>query len=363
MIPMVDLKKQYLELKREIETGIHEVLEDCQFVLGPNVRAFEKEAASYLGVPHAIGVASGTDALHIALDALGIGKGDEVITTPFTFIATAEAIHYVGAIPVFVDIDPKTFNLDIDLVEKAITSKTVAVMPVHLFGQPVDMAKLKAVCEPHGLKLIEDCAQSFGATIGGYQTGAIGDVGGFSFFPSKNLGCFGDGGLITTHSESVAERVKSLRNHGFSAQYRHDRIGYNSRLDEVQAVILRTKLKRIDAYNENRRRVGHLYSHLLSDVPVETPFEDRVGKHVYHQYTMLTEHRDTISKALREAEIASAVYYPIPLHKQDVFSSDYQGLSLPVAENIAGRCLSLPVFPELGEQQIHHIVDVIKSVF
>lgn len=363
MIPMVNLKQQYAALQQEIEQGIQGVLEGCHFILGPDVEAFEKQAASYLGVKHAIGVASGTDALHIALDAIGIGERDEVITTPFTFIATAESIRYLGAKPVFVDIDPKTFNLDLDKLEKAITVKTAAVMPVHLFGQPVDMAKLKAICDIHKLKLVEDCAQSFGATIGGTKTGGFGDAAGFSFFPSKNLGCFGDGGMVTTNSDDVAEQVRSLRNHGSKIRYHHNRIGYNSRLDALQAVILRAKLVHIDEYNRNRRRVAHRYSELLSELPVITPYEDSIGVHVYHQYTILTDRRDDIADALKQAEIASAIYYPIPLHRQDVFADEYQSTSLPVAEDIAERCLSLPIYPELTDQEIQHIVTVIKSVF
>ncbi|KAF0092798.1 MAG: degT, partial [Hyphomonadaceae bacterium] len=262
MIPMVNLKAQYAEIKEEVESGLAQTIENCSFILGPNVQAFEQECAAYLGVKHALGVASGTDALHLALLAEGIGKGDEVITTAFTFIATAEAIKYVGATPVFVDIDPRTFNIAPDAILKAITSRTKAVMPVHLFGQPADMAQIVDICQEHNLKLIEDCCQSFGASVNGKQTGAIGDSAGFSFFPSKNLGAFGDGGLVVTNSDATAATLKQLRNHGSNVRYFHDIIGYNSRLDEMQAVILRAKLKRIDQYNTGRRRVAHLYSEL-----------------------------------------------------------------------------------------------------
>ena len=236
---MVNLKAQYAEIKDEVERGLAETIENCSFILGPNVQAFEKETAEYLGVKHAIGVASGTDALHLALIAEGIGAGDEVITTAFTFIATAEAIKYVGAIPVFVDIDPRTFNICPKAIEAAITSKTKAVMPVHLFGQPADMTAISAICDAHNLKLIEDCCQSFGATINGKQTGAMGHASGFSFFPSKNLGAFGDGGLTTTNCDETAAKIRQLRNHGSDVRYYHDVIGYNSRLDEIQAVVLR----------------------------------------------------------------------------------------------------------------------------
>ncbi len=361
MIPMVDLKGQYTALKEEIDRGLHAALENCAFVLGPNVQAFEREAAAYLGAKHAIGVASGTDALHLALRAAGIEAGDEVITTPFTFIATAEAIRYVGAHPVFVDIDPRTFNLVPEAVESAITARTTAVMPVHLFGQPADMPALQAVCERHGLHLIEDCAQSFGASIAGRQTGAMGIAAGFSFFPSKNLGCYGDGGLVTTDSDEIAARVKIYRNHGSEVRYYHDVIGYNSRLDELQAVILRIKLKHLDEYNRQRRRVAHRYTELLADLPLETPHEDGIGRHVYHQYTLLTDRRDAIMQALQQADIACAVYYPVPLHRQKAFAEDCAGMRLPVTEAVAARCLSLPIYPELKDEAIDRITDVIRG--
>lgn len=361
MIPMVDLKAQYARFKDEIDAGLQDVLNQCAFILGPNVKAFEEEAAAYLNVKHAIGVASGTDALLLSLLAAGIKAGDEVITTAFTFIATAEAIRYLGAKPVFVDIDPQTFNIDPSLIEAAITSKTTAVMPVHLFGQPVDIKAIQTVCDQHGLKLIEDCAQSFGARIHGQQTGSFGISAGFSFFPSKNLGCFGDGGLVTTQSDTVADQVRKLRNHGSEVRYYHDVIGYNSRLDEMQAVILRIKLKAIDEFNANRRRVAHLYSQLMADLPVTTPYEDGIGEHVYHQYTLLSDQRQIIMDSLKEQGIASAVYYPIPLHKQKVFAAEQAGVTLPVTESVAERCMSLPIFPELQTADIERITNVVRS--
>ena len=362
MIPMVDLKTQYRQIKDEIDSGILDVLDKTQFILGPNVNAFETEAAAFLGAKHAVAVASGTDALHLALAAAGIGAGDEVITSPFTFIATAEAIRYVGATPVFVDIDPKTFNIDPAAIESAITPQTRAILPVHLFGQPADMKPIEAVCARHGLLLVEDCAQSFGAASGDRMTGAIGALGCFSFFPSKNLGCYGDGGMVTTNSDELAEQLKVLRNHGSKVRYHHSVIGYNSRLDEIQAVILRVKLKRIGAYTEGRRRVAHLYSELLQGSGVTPPFEDGKGIHVYHQYTVLTDRRAAIMAALTAAGIASAIYYPIPLHRQDVFADQFKGVSLPVAEETANRCMSLPVFPEMTDDQVREVVAVIKSV-
>ncbi|MDF1582257.1 MAG: DegT/DnrJ/EryC1/StrS family aminotransferase [Methyloprofundus sp.] len=363
MIPMVNLKAQYAEIKEEVEQGLAQTIENCSFILGPNVQGFEKEAAEYLGVKHAIGVASGTDALHLALLAEGIGEGDEVITSSFTFIATAEAICYVGAKPVFVDVDAKTFNITAQAIEAAITPKTKAVMPVHLFGQPANMAAIKAVCAKHNLKLVEDCAQSFGASIDAKQTGSIGDSAGFSFFPSKNLGAFGDGGLVTTNSDATAAKVKQLRNHGSDVRYYHDVIGYNSRLDDMQAVILRAKLKRIDRYNASRRHAAHLYSELMADLPLETPYEDGVGVHVYHQYTLLADRRDEILEALQAKQIGCAVYYPVPLHQQNVFKERCAGLSLPVTEAIAARCLSLPICSELSDETVKEIVAVIRSVF
>ncbi len=361
MIPMVNLKAQYTELQPEIEQGLQEVLESCAFILGPNVQAFEKEAAEYLGVEHAIGVASGTDALHLALLAEGIGEGDEVITSAFTFIATAEAIRYVGAVPVFVDVDPQTFNITAEAIEQAITTRTRAVMPVHLFGQPADMNKIQAVCRAHDLKIIEDCAQSFGASIADRQTGGFGHAAGYSFFPSKNLGAYGDGGLVATNSDETAAIVRKLRNHGSDVRYYHDLIGYNSRLDEMQAMVLRVKLKRIDTYNQRRRAAAHLYSRLLEGQPLTTPQEDGVGEHVYHQYTLLSEHRDLLFKALQDQHIACAIYYPVPLHRQRVFADRCAGLTLPVTEAISAQCLSLPICPSLSDAQIQEIADVIKT--
>jgi len=360
MIPMVDLNIQYHNLKDEIDSAVQNAIESCQFILGPNVAAFEQEAAAYLGSPHAVAVASGTDALHLALLAAGIGPGDEVITSPFTFIATAEAICYCGATPVFVDIDSRTFNIDPEMIEEAITPATKAIIPVHLFGQPADMAALGAICEKHSLTLIEDCAQSFGASIGKRMTGTFGALGCFSFFPSKNLGCYGDGGLITCATMELAERIRVLRSHGSKVRYHHDTIGYNSRLDEIQAAILRVKLKRIDEFNAGRRRVAGLYSKLLKGL-VRTPFEDRKGVHVFHQYTLLCEERQEIMAKLTEKGIASAIYYPIPLHRQKVFAEAYSNIVLPLAEDIAVRCLSLPIYPEMTDESVSLVASAIEE--
>lgn len=362
-IPMVDLRGQYEVLRHEIESGFQEVLDSTRYILGPHGAALEEEIAAYCGVRYAIGVASGTDALHLALLASGIGPGDEVITTPFTFIATGEAIRYVGAKAVFADIDPETFNIDPTLIEAAITDRTRAVLPVHLFGQPADLDPIVELCERYGLRLIEDCAQSFGATYNDKMTGAWGDAGCFSFFPSKNLGCFGDGGMIVTDDEELAERLRMLRNHGSRITYRHEIIGFNSRLDELQAVVLRAKLKRIESYNEARRCNAQCYNSHLADANVVTPVENGKGHHVYHQYTIMTEGRETLQTALNTAGIASAIYYPIPLHRQRAMRCSCDEQSLPVTEAASERVLSLPMYPELTAGQIERICRILVEAF
>lgn len=360
-IPMVDLKGQYETLKPEIDAAIIQALGETRYILGPNVQAFEQESADYLGVKHAISCASGTDALHLALLAAGIKAGDEVITTAFTFIATAEAIRYVGATPVFVDILPDTLNIDPQKIRGAITPKTTAIIPVHIFGQPVDMDEIMAIAKENNLKVVEDCAQSFGSRYKGNMTGSIGDLGSFSFFPSKNLGCYGDGGLITTNSDSYAEQIKIYRNHGSSKQYHHDVIGYNSRLDELQAVILRIKLKHIDEYNQNRLNVAKTYNRLLADSAIITPSIPEDSDHIFHQYTVLAENRDQIKDHVISKQIASAVYYPVPLHQQKAFA-DSPKVNLPVTEDISTRCVSFPVFPEMTQQQVEEVCQAILEV-
>jgi dTDP-4-amino-4,6-dideoxygalactose transaminase len=361
MIPMVDLKTQYLSLKQEIDAAVLDVLANTQFILGPNVKGLEHEIQSYLTVNHAISCASGTDALHLALRAAGIGPGDEVITTAFTFIATAEAIAYVGAKPVFVDIEPDSFNIDADKIEEAISAKTRAVIAVHLFGLPADLGPIAEVCSRHRLTLIEDCAQSFGALYGGTRTGAIGAMGCFSFFPSKNLGGYGDGGLITASAEDHAKSLLSLRNHGSQVRYYHDEIGYNSRLDELQAAILRVKFRHIDRFNDERRRVARAYTARLGRMPVQTPIERADSTHVFHQYTILTDQRERLMQRLSERQIASAVYYPVPLHRQKAFGSEFSSVQLPVTERVSQQCLSLPIYPEMTESQIDEVAEVIGS--
>jgi len=358
---MVDLKAQYLTLKVEIDKAIQQVCSSGRFILGENLQRFEQEAADYLGVNHAIGVASGTDALYLSLLAAGIGVGDEVITTPFTFIATAEAISYTGATPVLVDIDAKTFNIDLDQVAQAITPNTGAIVPVHIFGQPVNMPVLRHLCDQHGLMIIEDCAQSFGAHIDEKMTGSFGTLGAYSFYPSKNLGCFGDGGLVTTNDQQLADTVHLLRNHGSNTPYRYHRQGYNSRLDELQAAILRIKLRHIDTYNQQRRQIAQRYSHNLGTTGLELPDTGNQEYHVFHQYTLLSENRDKIIAALDHNHIASGVFYPIPLHRQPVYQNKFENISLPISEATARKCLSLPIYPELAMVAIDKISNVIKE--
>ncbi len=359
-IPMVDLKGQYESLKPEIDSALLQALGETRFILGPNVKAFEQEAADYLGVNFAIGCANGTDALHLALRAAGIKPGEEVITTAFTFIATAEAIRYVGARPVFVDIQPGSFNIDPEQVRLAVTDKTRAILPVHLFGQPADMAEIQQIADEFGLLVIEDCAQSFGAAYRDQTTGSIGQAGAFSFFPSKNLGCYGDGGLVTTMDEELAAAIRRLGNHGSSRQYYHDVIGVNSRLDELQAVVLRIKLEHIGEYNRKRLAVARAYNERFAGSEFETPAIPEDRDHVFHQYTLRTDRRDAVRDAVLAQEIACAVYYPVPLHRQQAFADTAQP-SLPVTEATASRCLSLPIFPEMSEQQIEAVAEAVLN--
>lgn len=361
---MVDLKRQYNALKTEIDAAVSDVLEKTQFILGPNVTKLEEEVAAYHCLPYAAGVANGTDALLLALRACGIKSGDEVITTPFTFIATAEVVAQLGATPVFVDIRPDTFNIDPNLIEEKITPQTKAIIPVHLFGHPADMEPIMQIAAKHKLKVIEDCAQSFGAKYKNQRTGTIGDVGCFSFFPSKNLGCYGDGGMVITKDETIARRVKMLRNHGSEVRYHHSEVGCNSRLDEIQAAILRVKLKYIDQFNEARRNNASAYCAALDNKNIILPTVAKDSEHVFHQFTIRVQNRDAIVQVLTEKGIASAVYYPVPLHQQEVFVKLYNdSTSLPVSETCAGEVLSLPMFPELSGEEIQRIAGVIRSTF
>jgi len=359
---MLDLAPEVRLLWDKINVAIQEVIRSGQFILGPNVKAFEQEAADYLGVKHAVGVNSGTDALVISLHAAGIGPGDEVITTPFTFFATAESISRVGAIPVFIDIDPRTFNLDPGLIENAVTTRTKAVLPVHLYGHAADMKAILAEAEKYRLLVIEDVAQAFGAEFEGKKLGAAGRAGCFSFFPSKILGAFGDGGLITTNDEHIAETARLLRAHGSAKRYYHEEIGYNSRLDEIQAAVLRVKLPHIEKLNEKRRLAAGRYNELFNEIPgITTPYEAPFTKHVFHQYTVRVPGgmRDKVQQYLAGQEVETRVYYPVPLHKLPVYRES--GPVLKNVERAAAEVLSLPIWPDMGYDLQQHIVNLIKS--
>ncbi|MBI5739236.1 MAG: DegT/DnrJ/EryC1/StrS family aminotransferase [Nitrospirae bacterium] len=358
-IPMLDIKAQHEPLKEEIKQALKDILDSGQFILGPNVRSFEQETAAYFRVDNAAALASGTDALYLCLRALDIKEGDEVITTPFTFIATAEAIAYVNATPVFTDIDRYSLNMDVSKIEEKITPKTRAIVVVHLFGRPADMDEIMELARKHNLKVIEDCAQSFGALYKDRRAGSIGDAGCFSFYPSKNLGAYGDGGMMITGNRDVCEKVKLLRNHGTVAPYRHSFIGYNSRLDEIQAAILRIKLKHIEEYNRKRRDLARIYTSVLGDV-VQCPAETSDRTHVYHQYTIRVPAREKVSAALKDNNVSSVVYYPTPLHLQEAFHYlGYRKGDLPESEAAADEVLSIPVYPELEPEKAEFIAGII----
>lgn len=360
-IPMVDLVAEYELLRHELEPAVLGALARAQYINGPNVRAFEEEVAAYCGVKHAIACASGTDALLLSLRACGIQPGDEVITTPFTFVASASTISLCGARPVFADIDPRTYNLDPELIEAAITAKTRAIVAVHLYGQPAHLEPMRELCRRHGLWLIEDAAQSFGGEYGGRKSGAYGHIGCFSFYPSKNLGAFGDGGMVVTDDAALAAQVRVLASHGSPVRYRHTVLGYNSRLDEVQSAILRVKLRHVDEFNRLRRRHAQAYTARFAGSGLVTPYEDGRGLHVFHQYTLQSERRDAIAQALAAAGIASAVYYPIPLHRQELYGDQYATITLPVAERTVQRVISLPISPMLSEEAIDRIAGVVLA--
>lgn len=363
MIPILDLSHQYAELKTDLEREVLKVLSSGQYILGENVKKFEKDFAKYNGAKHALGVASGTDALHLALMALGIGAGDEVITVSFTFIATVEAISYVGATPVFADIDPQTFNFDVKELEKKITPKTKAIMPVHLYGQPVDMDPILEIAKKYNLYVVEDCAQAIGAEYKGKKVGSFGDIGCFSFFPTKNLGTFGDGGMVTTNSDYLSERLASLRNHGSKVRYYHDEVGLNSRLDEIHAAILNVKFPHIDKWNAKRREVAYYYNELFKDVPeIQTPVELANTTCVYHQYTVKTPARDQLVESLKQKGVMAMIYYPMPIHLQAAFkNAGFKQGSLPVTEDLTTQVMSLPMFPEITREQQQQVADAVKS--
>jgi dTDP-4-amino-4,6-dideoxygalactose transaminase len=361
MVPMLDLKKQFNDLREEMLTAITEVIESARYVLGPKVHELEAKIAEYEGVPFSASVASGTDALHLSVKSLGISEGDEVITTPFTFFATVESIIYEGAKPVFVDIDPETYNIDVAKIEEKITSRTKAIMPVHIFGHPAEMNTVMDIAERHKLVVIEDCAQAFGAEYHGRRVGSFGDAGCFSFYPSKNLGAYGDGGMIVLKSDEITADIQKFRNHGTVSTYTHADIGVNSRLDEVQAAILLVKLKHIDRYNALRAEKAEKYNSLMKD-RVICPVVKESCTHVYHQYTIRDPKRDEIQQKLREADISSNVYYPLPMHLQPAVEFlGYSEGDLPEAERAAREVLSLPMYPELEDGDIERIADIIVN--
>ena len=374
-VPPLDLSRQYAQIGDEMAAAVQKVLASGAYIGGPAVKTFEQEFANYIGVSECVGCNSGTDALVLALRALKIGPGDEVITTPFTFFASAETISAVGAIPVFVDIDAATFNMDVDRLEAAITEKTKAIMPVHIFGQPIDMTRLMAIANQHNLAVIEDCAQSVGAEWQSQKVGSIGHIGCFSFYPTKNLGACGDGGAVTTNDPALSAAMRMLKEHGQSARYFYEEIGYNSRLDALQAVILSIKLRYLDDWNAQRREKAELYSEFLDRLPgIAVPTELPGAKGVWNQYTIRVKSqddrenpasgnfRDLVRAQLQENGIGSMVYYPLPLHLQPVYKSlGYQPGQLPVSEQVSGEVLSLPMFPELLRDQQERAIYALKD--
>jgi dTDP-4-amino-4,6-dideoxygalactose transaminase len=347
-IPILDLKPQVAALWPELTAALEKVLKSTAFILGPEEQLLEKELAAHLGVKHAVGCNSGTDALFIALRALNIGPGDEVITSPFTFFATAEAISHVGATPVFVDVEEGSMNLDLAKVEAAITPRTKAIIPVHIFGRPMDLNAVLSLAEKHGLKVVEDCAQSFGATWKGRQTGSMGEIGCFSFFPTKNLGAYGDAGVMTTNDDALADTMRMLRVHGSRRRYYNECVGYNSRLDEMQAAILRVKLPHLPKWNEARRAVAQRYNDLFKGhAKIVVP--EVVDGHVFHQYTLrvLGVDRDQLQTKLAERGIGAMIYYPVPCHKLKLYEESHKGVVMPVSEKLAAEVISLPIWPEI----------------
>jgi len=390
-IPLIDLKRQMKALEKELTPKVLEVLYDTSYIMGKNVLSFEKEFAAYIGAEHAVSVANGTEGLVLALKALGIGQGDEVITTPFTFFATAESIAQVGAVPVFVDVKMDSFNMDPAKIEEKITDRTKAILPVHIFGTCADMDSICAVAKKHGLFVIEDACQAAGASYKGKKAGSMGDIGVFSFFPTKNLGGAGDGGMLVTHDESLAVRMKAYRMHGSGEngqrayndihgiqeevkadtskdntvynplKYYNYLIGHNSRLDEIQAAILRVKLPRLDEWNDRRRALAKRYNDALADVLTVPRYKTDEGA-IYHLYIVQSEERDKMTKKLGEKGIATGVYYPVPLHLQKAFGDlGYRKGDLPVGEYLSERTFALPMFPEMTEEEQDYIIESVRA--
>lgn len=361
-IRMVDLQGQYLAIKDEINDAIQSILDTSQFIKGKPLAQFENDLCSYLGCTFAAGVGNGTDALQIAFMALGIQPGDEIITSPFTFIATAEAAALLGAVPVFADIDPQTYNIDPACIEALITPKTKAIIPVHLFGQSADMDAIMEIAGRHNIPIIEDCAQAIGATYKGQKVGYMADYGTLSFFPSKNLGAYGDGGAILSNNEELLAQARLIANHGSKKKYHNEIVGINSRLDSLQAAILQVKLRYLDQYIAARQEAAQRYDALLGEHPlVTTPYISPDCTHVFHQYTIRVPRRDELSAFLKERKVPHAIYYPVPLHKLPVFAEAMQEVHLPETDKAAAEVLSLPMHTELIEEQQVYIANTIKE--
>lgn len=363
-VPFLDLKAQYLTIKDEINAAINDVIDKTAFAGGPFVAQFESEFSDFCNCGHAIGVGSGTEALWLPLLALGIGQGDEVITVPSTFIATAEAISFCGATPVFVDIDEQTYNMNPNLLDAAITPKTKAIIPVHLFGQTADMDPIMEIARKYNLVVIEDACQSHGSEYMGKRSGSIGDAGAFSFYPGKNLGAYGEAGAIVTNNAELASKIQMFRDHGQSKKYYHGMIGWNARMDGIQGAILSTKLKHLESWTEARRKNASLYNELLSNVDgIITPQESGYARHVYHIYAIRVKNRDKLIERLAEKEIFCGIHYPVPIHLQEAYN--FLGLSkgsFPISEKCAEEFVSLPMYPELTEAQIKYTTDEIKKL-
>lgn len=366
-VPLLDLRPQHQALRAELLAAIERLLDSQQFVMGPEVRHLENEVAAYSQAKHAVGCASGSDALLLALMALNVKPGDEVITSAFTFFATGSAITRVGARPVFVDVEPKTYNLDATKIAAAITPRTRAIIPVHIYGQCADMEPLLAIAEQHGLPLIEDAAQAIGATDRGRRAGSMGDIGCFSFYPSKNLGAAGDAGMLTTNDDALAARLRTLRVHGAANEYHHEEIGINSRLDSLQAAVLRVKLKYLEEWSEARRQKASRYAQLFEQTKlsceVVPPFTRADGTHIFHQYVIrVPRFRDAMMKHLIENGVSTRVYYPVPLHLQECFAYlGYREGDLPETESATAETMALPIFPELSDEQQQYVVETIAS--
>lgn len=359
-IPFVDLHTQHQSIADELNEAIQRVMNRSWFILGTELHAFEEEFATYCNVSHCVGVGSGTEALHLGLKALGIGPGDEVITVAHTFIATALAIVWTGATPVFVDIDPQTYTIDPTRVAEAVTSRTRAILPVHLYGQCADMDSLLSIAREHNLYVIEDAAQAHGATYKGRMAGSMGDIGCFSFYPTKNLGACGDGGAVVTNDRQIAEKLKQLRNYGETNKYHHETIGFNSRLDEIQAAILRTKLKHLDAWNTKRNDAAGYYLENLDERFVK-PYAAADRSHVYHLFAIRAESRESLQMHLSEREIQTQIHYPIPIHLQEAFRDHGYCRDLSNTERIAQHVLSLPLYPTITHEQLDYITEVVNS--